>query len=52
MAVDGDTLTRWASNSSDSEWIYVDLGKSYRLNTVKIEWEAALGKNFQIDVSE
>lgn len=50
-AVDGNASTRWASAFSDPQWIYVDLGASYNVNRVKIVWEAAYGKDFQIQVS-
>ncbi|GAH62236.1 unnamed protein product, partial [marine sediment metagenome] len=30
-AVDGDTGTRWASESSDPQWIYVDLDATYSI---------------------
>lgn len=53
LAFDGNTTTtRWASvEGVDPQWIYVDLGASYAVNRVKITWEAAYGKDFQIQVS-
>ncbi|WP_413789322.1 discoidin domain-containing protein [Paenibacillus tyrfis] len=51
-AFDGNASTRWASKEgSDSEWIYVDLGKTYSIHKVKLNWEAAYGKNYKIQVS-
>lgn len=50
-AVDGSLTTRWASAFSDPQWIYVDLGASYTISRVKITWEAAYGKDYQIQVS-
>ncbi|HVU97119.1 MAG TPA: discoidin domain-containing protein [Puia sp.] len=50
-AFDGKLSTRWGSAYSDNQWIYVDLGKSYDLCKVIIRWEAALGKDFDIQVS-
>jgi uncharacterized protein YjdB len=50
-AVDGNTGTRWSSQASDAQWIYVDLGTSYNVNRVKITWETALGKDYQIQTS-
>ncbi len=57
-AVDGDAGTRWASalksdgsGGSDPEWIYVDLGSSYDVSGVKLNWEAAYGKAYQVQVS-
>ncbi len=31
-AVDGDTSTRWSSQFSDPQWIYVDLGQPFAIN--------------------
>jgi RHS repeat-associated protein len=50
-AVDGSTGTRWASASSDPQWIYVDLGSSYNVNAVTLQWEYAYGSAYQIQVS-
>lgn len=51
-AVDGNTNSRWASQWSDAQWIYVDLGSSKTINRVLLKWEAAYGKGYQIQVSE
>lgn len=51
-AVDQNTSTRWSSNFSDDQWIYVDLGVSQPLTRVKLRWEAAYGKSFEIRVSD
>ncbi|MGH2647177.1 MAG: discoidin domain-containing protein, partial [Ginsengibacter sp.] len=52
-AFDGNATTRWASQQNiDPQYIYVDLGKSYDLCGVLLQWEVALGKNFTIDVSD
>jgi len=50
-AVDGNMSTRWSSEYSDPQWIYVDLGKSYKVGRVKISWELAYGKSYKIEVS-
>ena len=49
---DGNLFTRWGSNSSDPQFIYIDLGARYDLCKVVLKWETALGKDFQIQVSE
>ena len=51
-AFDGSSFTRWGSRSSDPQSIYVDLGARYDLCQVVLKWEVALGKDFQIQVSE
>lgn len=51
-AVDGNNTTRWSSAFSDPQWIYVDLGGYYDLTEVQLHWEVALGKDFNIDISD
>lgn len=50
-AVDGNTGTRWASAFSDPQWIYVDLGSAHTITRVVLNWEAAYGSGYQIQVS-
>lgn len=50
-AVDGNLATRWSSAYSDPQWIAVDLGATYNLSRVKLYWEAAYAKSYQIQVS-
>ena len=50
-AFDGSLSTRWSSQFSDPQWIYVDLGSAYNINEVKLTWESAYGKAYQIQVS-
>ncbi len=50
-ATDGSTSTRWSSHAFDPQWIYVDLGQNYDISRVVLRWEAAYGKDFQIQVS-
>ncbi|MEV6610327.1 beta-1,3-glucanase family protein [Kutzneria sp. NPDC051319] len=51
-AVDGNTGTRWSSAFSDPQWIEIDLGGAATINQVVLNWEAAYGKAFQIQVSD
>ncbi|WP_269539061.1 discoidin domain-containing protein [Cerasicoccus fimbriatus] len=51
-AVDEDSLTRWASAESDTEWIYVDLGAALTFDRVVLNWEAAFGSAYIIQVSD
>ena len=41
-----------ASQFSDPQSIYVDLGKRYNLCRVALHWEVALGQDFKIQVSD
>jgi hypothetical protein len=50
-AVDGSPSTRWSSDYSDPQWIYVDLSATYNIDEVVLNWETAYGKAYQIQVS-
>lgn len=50
-AVDGDVNTRWTSNSTNTEWISIDLGAIYNVSRVKLNWEGACGEDYAIQVS-
>lgn len=51
LSFDGNLSTRWGSSYTDAEWIYVDLGSSVYVDAVKLYWETAYGKSYQIQVS-
>ncbi|MFJ2879252.1 discoidin domain-containing protein [Streptomyces sp. NPDC086796] len=52
-AFDGDlTGTRWASQWRDDEWIQVDLGESRNLSRIVLTWEAAYGKDYEVQTSD
>jgi hypothetical protein len=50
-AFDGNSGTRWESASSDPQYIIVDLGSVQSIDHIRLSWEAALGKNFTLDIS-
>src|SRR6266496_3867895 len=50
-AVDGNTGTRWSSAFSDPQWLQVDLGSTTQVCRVGLNWEAAFGRAFQIQLS-
>src|SRR5438045_7068266 len=52
FAVDGQANTRWSSNFNDNEWWYVDLGATYTLSKVVINWEAAYATTYDLQVSQ
>ncbi|MFI6326458.1 RICIN domain-containing protein [Nonomuraea sp. NPDC050556] len=52
LATDGNPSTRWASAYADPQWLRVDLGSSRSIKQVKLVWEAAYGKAYQIQVSD
>ncbi|MFF9689425.1 discoidin domain-containing protein [Streptomyces sp. NPDC014623] len=50
-AVDGDPGTRWSSSFADPQWIQIDLGASAGISRIVLNWEAAYGTAFRIEVS-
>ncbi len=50
-AVDGNLGTRWSSAHTDNEWIYVDLGSTFTISRVLLNWESAYGKGYNIQTS-
>lgn len=50
-ATDGSAESRWSSEYSDPQWIYVDLGASINFDKVKLIWEGAYGIAYEIQVS-
>jgi beta-glucosidase len=52
QAVDGDLTTRWSSQFSDPQWLYVDLGGRANVERVILHWETAYGKAYHIQVSD
>jgi hypothetical protein len=51
LALDGNLGTRWSSAFSDPQWLRIDLGASYAISRVVLNWEAAYGRAYQIQVS-
>jgi lysophospholipase L1-like esterase len=50
-AVDADYTTMWQSAASNSQWIYVDLGSTLKLNGVFLNWGQDFGLSYEIQVS-
>ena len=50
-AVDGNENTRWSSNFADDAWLTIDLGKTYSVDKVFLNWEGAYGKAYKIQTS-
>jgi PKD repeat protein len=50
-AVDGNSATRWSSAADDAAWWQVDLGSLQTVATVVLNWEAAYGSSYKIQVS-
>ena len=50
-AVDGDVGTRWSSAFHDPQWLSVDLGTPLPLGRIRITWEEAHAKDYELQVS-
>jgi type 1 glutamine amidotransferase len=50
-AVDGNSGTRWSSAFADPQWISVDLGSAHQISRVRLNWETAFGRAYQIQTS-
>ncbi|MEV6599866.1 discoidin domain-containing protein [Actinoplanes sp. NPDC051346] len=50
-AVDGNAATRWSSLHSDPQWLRVDLGATYSVTHVRLSWETAYGRAYQLQLS-
>lgn len=50
-ATDGNESTRWGSVHNDNQWIQVDLGSAQTIGLVKLKWEGAAGRVFDLQVS-
>ncbi|WP_339207823.1 carbohydrate binding domain-containing protein [Paenibacillus sp. FSL K6-3182] len=50
-AVDGAGSTRWESESTDPQWLSIDLGAVYKLESAVLSWEGAYGKAYKLQVS-
>ncbi len=50
-ATDGSKDTRWQANWGASQWMTLDMGKAYKIGGVRLLWEPAFGKAYDILVS-
>jgi hypothetical protein len=50
-AVDGGTSTRWSSAFADRQWIAVDLGGTYNIYRVVLNWETAYASDYALQIS-
>ena len=50
-AVDGSLETRWSSAFHDPQWLAVDLGAVREIRRVKLVWEGAYAKEYEVEVS-
>ncbi len=51
QAFDGNSATRWSSSFADNQWISVDLGREHRIDGLRLDWEAAFGRVYDVQLS-
>jgi beta-glucanase (GH16 family) len=51
QVTDGNLGTRWSSLFADPQWIMIDLDKVCTVQAVRLEWETAYGREYDIQVS-
>jgi hypothetical protein len=49
--VDGDSMSRWGSAFSDSQWVYVDLGAATTFDSISIWWEHSNASEYMVQTS-
>jgi endoglucanase Acf2 len=50
-AADNDPKSRWASASSDPQWIMIDLESEYSLKKIVVNWQNAAAKEYVVELS-
>lgn len=50
--IDGDFSTRWSSDHSEPHWIAFDFGEPVALHAVRLHWETAFGRDYDIELSD
>lgn len=51
-ATDGNTESRWASAYESPSWVRIDLGQTYTINQVILNWERASAESYHILISD
>ncbi|MDR1683682.1 MAG: discoidin domain-containing protein [Candidatus Symbiothrix sp.] len=49
---DGLDGSRWASNYTDDEWLYLDLGEPKEIGVIVLNWEAAHAESYLLQISD
>lgn len=50
-AADGNLDTRWQANWGASQWLQLDMGKISKIGGIRLYWEPAYGKGYDVLVS-
>ena len=51
LVCDGRDDTRWSAEKADNEWIYLDLGSEQQVGQIRLNFEAAYGRAYRLQVS-
>ncbi len=51
-AVDGLANSRWSSAHANNQWLSVDLGSSFYLTAIRLQWETAYASEYHIQTSQ
>ncbi len=49
---DNNMETRWGSEHADPQWIQLDFGKEVKIKVIKLIWESAYAKEFELEISK
>lgn len=49
---DGNLKTRWGSQYSSKQWVIIDLGKTFDIERMILNWELASAKKYTIQLSD
>ncbi len=49
LAADDDTTTAWISNTGNTQWIYIDFGKTLYINSVVLKWGKIYGMVYHLE---
>ncbi|MCC5876316.1 MAG: discoidin domain-containing protein, partial [Candidatus Sumerlaeia bacterium] len=52
FTIDGDFSTRWSSDHGEPHWIAFDFGELTALHGVRLHWETAYGRDYDIEISD
>ena len=51
LVTDGGSGSRWESEYSDTQWIYIDLERKEKIESVILKWEVAHAKEYELQIS-
>ncbi|MCK4947980.1 MAG: discoidin domain-containing protein, partial [Candidatus Aureabacteria bacterium] len=50
-AIDGDVEARWASKQGDPQWVYIEFAEPKTFSIVRLNWENAFARQYEIQIS-